>query len=71
VTAACQPVLITSDSANRLGTRSSSGCSGVATKVPSAWGMRMYSDWQPSKPVLLTQENWKPARQCGQVPSEA
>lgn len=34
-------------------------------------GMRMYSDWQPSKPVLLTQENWKPARQCGQVPSEA
>ena len=41
VTAACQPVLITSDSASRLGIRSSSGCSGVANSVPSACGIRM------------------------------
>jgi hypothetical protein len=65
-----QPALITSDSASKLGTRSS-GWSGVAIRVPSASGMRMYWDWQPSNPVELTQAWLKPARQCGQVPSEA
>jgi hypothetical protein len=55
-TAACHPVDITSDSANRLGTRSSEGCSGAATRVPSASGMRISSDWQPSsRETLLIQ----------------
>src|SRR5437762_14293301 len=39
-TAANQPVPITSDSVSRLGTRSSEGTCGVATRVPSASGTR-------------------------------
>jgi hypothetical protein len=65
--AACHPVAITSDSANKLGTRSSGSSSGVATRVPSANGMRISSDWQPSYPLPLTQLIWKPKRQLAQV----
>src|SRR6478672_5453581 len=39
-TAPNQPVPSTSEAASRLGTRSSDGTSGVATKVPSASGIR-------------------------------
>lgn len=48
LSAACQPVHMTSDSASRLGTRSSVGCSGVASRVPSAFWTLMRSAWQPS-----------------------
>ncbi|CAM5495454.1 hypothetical protein SVIOM74S_03713 [Streptomyces violarus] len=45
--AAYQPVPITSDNVSRLGISSSVGCSGTATRVPSARGTRTYSAWQP------------------------
>ena len=46
-TAANQPVPSTSDAASSDGIRSASGCPGVATRVPSASGMRAYSAWVP------------------------
>ena len=66
-TAACQPVHITSERASRLGIRSASGCPGVAMSVPSAFGMRIISAWQPSKPPPCWQLACMPLRQTGQV----
>src|SRR5688500_15490096 len=43
-TAANHPVPRTSDAASRCGIISASGCPGVATKVPSASGIRANSD---------------------------
>ena len=48
LTAACQPVHMTSDGVRMLGMRSASGIVGVASRVPSAQGMRIRSAWQPS-----------------------
>src|SRR4051812_35360751 len=62
-----------SEAARRLGIRSSEGSSGVATRVPSASGTRSSSACAPSAPIAtrLTQALWYPARQIGQVLSEA
>src|SRR5919206_3441233 len=46
-TAPNQPVPSTSEAASRLGIRSSGGRPGVATRVPSASGMRAYSACAP------------------------
>src|ERR1700738_676629 len=69
--AANQPVPITSESANRLGIRSSDGTSGVATRVPSASGTRSDGACAPPTNSLCWQDVWYPAWQCGQVLSEA
>ena len=66
-TAACQPVHITSERASRLGIRSASGCPGVAIRVPSALGMRIFSAWHPSKPPPCWQLACMPLRQTGHV----
>ena len=45
----------------QAGTRSSSGMPGVATRVPSAYGMRARSDWVPMVPwtnSACTQRDW-------------
>jgi hypothetical protein len=59
-TAPNQPVPSTSEAASRLGIRSSAGISGVATRVPSAKGMRSRSACAPSEPIgtRLTQALW-------------
>jgi hypothetical protein len=64
-------VPMTSDRASRLGTRSPGGGSGVATRVPSAIGTRTASAWQPPTNSRRTHDDGYPARQLGQVPSEA
>src|SRR6266404_5262371 len=69
--AANQPVPITSESANRLGIRSSEGTSGVATSVPSARGTRSNGACAPPTNSFCWQDVWYPAWQCGQVLSEA
>lgn len=58
--AANQPVPSTSEAASSDGMRSSSGCSGVATSVPSAWGMRASCACVPIPPmgVVSTQRDW-------------
>ena len=50
-TAANQPVPSTSEAASSDGIRSASGCPGVATRVPSASGMRASSAWVPIVPM--------------------
>ena len=50
-TAANQPVPSTSEAASSDGIRSASGMPGVATRVPSASGMRASSDWVPRVPI--------------------
>ena len=59
-TAANQPVPSTSEAASRPGTRSSEGRSGVATRVPSASGMRAYWACAPvgAPGCRLTQWVW-------------
>src|SRR5438034_145418 len=59
-TAPNQPVPSTSEAESRLGIRSSGGISGVATRVPSAKGMRSRSACAPSEPIAtrLTQALW-------------
>jgi hypothetical protein len=68
--AAYQPVPMTSDTASRLGTNCSSGCSGVATRVPWALGMRTYSAWQVVMNLRCRQADCQPLRQFAQVLSE-
>src|SRR5438445_313614 len=55
-----QPVPSTSEAASRLGTRSSEGTPGVATRVPSASGIRASSAWVPIDPMgwRWTHELW-------------
>src|SRR3954447_14595843 len=59
-TAANQPVPSTSEAARRLGMSSAEGTSGVATRVPSASGMRASSAWVPMAPTSWRwmQELW-------------
>ena len=59
-TAANQPVPSTSEAAISDGIRSGSGMPGVATRVPSASGMRASSDWVPMVPISTrcTQYAW-------------
>ena len=71
ITAACQPVAITSLSVSSAGTIASSGCPGAATKVPPASGTRSSSAWQPSYHWCCTQPLGNPARQCTHTLQEA
>jgi hypothetical protein len=50
-TAPNQPVPSTSEAVSSDGTRSASGTSGVATRVPSARGTRKYWAWAPLAPT--------------------
>lgn len=68
--AAYHPVPSTSETASRLGIRSSGGTSSVATSVPSASGTRASGAWAPVMNSICSHEDWKPNRQCGQVLSE-
>src|SRR3954447_6287057 len=67
------PVPSTSEAASSDGMRSSLGCPGVATRVPSANGIRARSAWVPIVPSTnwaCTHLDWKPAWQISQVLSE-
>ena len=55
------------------GSGPASGCPGVATRVPSACGMRAFSAWVPIPACTnsaCTHLDWNPARQISQVLSE-
>src|SRR3954466_9793379 len=69
--AANHPVPSTSDAARRLGIKSSDGMPGVATSVPAASGTRSLPACAPPTLSRCTHEVWYPARQFGQVLSEA
>src|SRR5947207_10520312 len=69
--AANQPVPMTSESVSRLGMRSSGGSPGVATSVPSGSGTRSRPACAPPTSSRRTQDVWYPARQIGQVLSDA
>ncbi len=72
-TVAYQPVPSTSEAASRAGISSGSGCPGVATRVPSASGIRAFSAWVPIPAwtnSACTHFDWNPARQISQVLSE-
>ena len=69
-TAACQPVGSTSESVSSDGTRLASGMPSVFTRLPSAWVTRAYSACPLVVNPRLTQADWAPARQCGQVLSQ-
>src|SRR5437667_141745 len=62
---------VTSESDSRLGMRSSGGSNGVATRVPSASGTRSRPACAPPTSSRWTQDVWYPARQIGQVLSDA
>src|SRR5271165_1687007 len=68
--AANQPVPSTSETARRLGIRSSEGFPGVATSVPSASGTRAYGACAPVINSRCWHPDWYPARQFGHVLSE-
>ena len=46
------------------------GTPSVFTRLPSAWVTRAYSAWPLAVKPRLTQPDWAPARQCGQVLSQ-
>ena len=70
MTAACQPVAMTSESDSSDGTRSSSGMPSVFTSEPSAWVTRVYSAWPLAVKPWWMQADCTPARQCTQVLSQ-
>jgi hypothetical protein len=72
-TAANQPVPSTSEAASNDGIRPGSGMPGVATRVPSAIGMRARCACVPIVPMMTAcgQKGWYPAWQISQVLSEA
>ncbi len=70
VTAACQPVAITSDRASSEGISESSGRPSVLTRLPSAWVTREYSPWPLAVKPRLSHTDCTPARQCAQVLSQ-
>ena len=71
--AANQPVPSTSEAASSAGIRSGSGWPGVATRVPSACGIRAFVGLGADRPATneaWTHLDWKPAWQISQVLSE-
>ena len=70
ITAACQPVAITSVRASRSGYIAASGVSSSLTREPSAWFTRAYSLCPLTVKPRFSQTDWTPARQCGQVLSQ-